>query len=91
MAAAILYLDTRFVFVGRAVLCDSKSFVGLIISNKIICLIYFPSISQLNRSGWKNVFAVFLYAASDHTHEIVKSAYATTKLIFENYFQCVIR
>ena len=42
------------------------------------------------RSGWKNIFFVFLLAASDHDQNIVDLAFTTTKHIFENYFAYVL-
>eukprot|EP00117_Sycon_ciliatum_P018371 scpid7307/ scgid0207/ Brefeldin A-inhibited guanine nucleotide-exchange protein 2 len=42
------------------------------------------------RSGWKNIFAVFHLAASDHDPQIVELAFETTSNIFEKHFAATI-
>ncbi len=39
-----------------------------------------------HRSGWKNIFSVFVYAANDHDKAIVELAFNTTNHIITNYF-----
>ncbi|NXQ23651.1 BIG2 protein, partial [Alaudala cheleensis] len=54
----------------------------------IRCLAQMVSSQAANiRSGWKNIFAVFHQAASDHDGNIVELAFQTTAHIVTNIFQ----